>query len=319
VPAQTLAILNPRAGRGVARFGRLEGMLRAALGDVEIVRTRGPRDASRIAREAVRAGIGRLVVGGGDGTVSEVATGVLEAGLGGHAEIGLLPLGSGCDFARSVGVPFALSAAVAGLRDGGRMRVDAGRVTRRERDGTTRTSYFLNETGFGLSGVTVDLVNRAGKRFGPRLAFALGSIGAILLGGAAEVVLRVDERVVFEGRASLVVAANGRHFGSGMRIAPEARIDDGVLDVIVVEALGRMRLLSRFPSLYRGTHLGYEEVHFFRGTRVEATPVGGAVAPLDVDGEAAGVLPVSIELLPKAIGLFGLPERVPSAVGTSAA
>jgi YegS/Rv2252/BmrU family lipid kinase len=313
VPAQTLVILNPRAGSGLSRFGRLQGLLREALGDVEIARTRAPRDAIRLAREAVRAGVGRIVVGGGDGTVSEVATGILEAGLGGHAEIGLLPMGSGCDFARSVGVPLRIGEAVALLRDGGRMRVDAGRVTYRTRDGDTRTSCFLNEAGFGLSGVTVDLVNRAGKRFGPKLSFALGSIGAILRGGTTAVRVRVDERTIFEGPVSLVVAANGRHFGGGMRIAPEARIDDGVLDVIVVEDLGRMRLLSRFPSLYRGTHLDYAEAHFVRGTRVEAVPLGPAAAPLDVDGEAVGALPVAIELLPKAIGLFGLPRHVPAA------
>lgn len=312
MPAQTLVILNPHAGRGAARFGRLRSLLNDALGEVEVARTRAPRDATRIAREAVRAGVGRVVVGGGDGTVSEVVTGILDAGLGGHVEIGLLPMGSGCDFARSVGVSPRLAEAIASLRDGGRMRVDAGRVTYRTRDGSPRTSYFLNEAGFGLSGVTVDLVNRAGKRFGPKLSFALGSIGAILRGGTTAVSVRVDERTVFEGRASLVVAANGRCFGGGMQIAPEARIDDGALDVIIVEALGRARLIGRFPSLYRGTHLRYPETHFVRGTRVEAVPLGQAAAPLDVDGEAVGALPVSIALLPKAIGLFGLPARVPA-------
>jgi len=313
VPAQTLVILNPRAGQGAARLARLRGLLRDALGSVELERTRAPRDAVRIAREAVRAGVERVVAAGGDGTVSEVVTGILEAGLGEQAEVGVLPIGSGCDFARSAGVPTRLGEAVALLRDGRRMRVDAGRVTYRARDGGTRTACFLNEAGFGLSGVTVDMVYRAGKRFGPGLSYALGSIGAILRGGVADVTLTVDERTVFEGPVSLVVAANGRHFGSGMRIAPEARLDDGVLDVVVVERVGRLKLLARLPSLYRGTHLRYPEVHFVRGARIEATPRGDGSAPLDVDGEPLGGLPARIELLPKAIRLFGPPPSVPAA------
>lgn len=308
MPADTLVILNPIARRGADRFGRLEAMIRDALGDIELARTRAPRDATRIAREAVRAGVGRIVVGGGDGTLSEVVTGVLDAGLGEKTELGLLPLGSGCDFARSVGAPRRVSDAVALLRDGVGARVDAGRVTIHDHEGKMHTSYFLNEAGFGLSGLTVELVNRLGKRFGPTLAFALGSIGAIVRGCEPEVALRVDGHEVFRGAVSLVVCANGGFFGSGMKIAPNAAPDDGLLDIVIIERLGRARLLSRFPSLYRGTHLRYPEVSEHRGRLVEAKLLSSGPAPVDVDGEPLGGLPIQIELLPRAIGLFGLPD-----------
>jgi diacylglycerol kinase (ATP) len=309
VPSPTLLILNPQAGRGAARFGRVQRIVADALGEIEVARTRAPRDASRIAREAVRAGVTRVVVGGGDGTLSEVVTGLLDAGLGGYAEIGILPLGSGCDFARSVGVPPGVEDAISLMRDGSRARVDAARIQYRGHDGNPRTSYFLNEASFGLAGLTVALVNRIGKRFGPRAAFALGSVGAILRGCEPDVSIRVDERTVFEGRIAMVVAANGRHFGSGMQIAPDALVDDGALDVVIIERLSRLRLLARFPSLYRGTHLRYPEVHHHRGLRIEARLRGSDYAPLDVDGEAVGMLSATIEVLPKAIGLFGLPAR----------
>ena len=303
---RTLFILNPASRRGSDRFGRLAASLREALGEMEVVRTRAPLDAVRLAREASRSGFERLLVGGGDGTLSEVATGVLEAGLGGEVEIGLIPLGSGCDFARSVGVPEPVEQAIAQLRSGESRLIDAGCLVRHTDQGGEQRRYFVNESGFGLSGMTVELVRRAGKRFGPRTAFALGTVRAIVRGGTPEVELRVDGEVVHEGGISLVVCGNGRYFGSGMRIAPEAVLNDGQFDLIVVSALGRAKLLSRFPSLYQGTHLRYPEVHRYRGRCIEAKWLGGGPARCEADGEPLGLLPIRWEICPGALRIAGL-------------
>ncbi len=305
---RTLFILNPASRRGADRFGRLAASLKKALGEIEVVRTRAPLDAVRLAREAARGGFRRIVVGGGDGTLSEVATGVLEAGLGSQVEIGLIPLGSGCDFARSVGVPEHVEQAIAQLRDGESRIVDAGCLTRRTEQGVEQKRYFLNESGFGLSGMTVELVRQAGKRFGPRTAFAVGTVRAIARGGIPEVELRVDGQVVHEGGVALVVCGNGRYFGSGMRIAPEAVLNDGQFDLIVVSALGRAKLLSRFPSLYRGTHLRYPEVRTYRGGCIEAKWLGGGPARCEADGEPLGLLPIRWEICPGALRIAGLAE-----------
>ena len=306
MPVRTLFILNPASRRGADRFGRLAAQLRSALGDVEVVRTQAPLDAVRLAREAARTGFERLIVGGGDGTLSEVATGVLEAGLGQAVEIGLVPLGSGCDFARSVGVPAQTDRAIAQLSEGDSRLIDAGRITRFEAGQAEQQSYFLNEAGFGLSGMTVELVRQAGKRLGPRMAFAVGTVRAIVRGETPEVQLSVDGEVVHEGPVELVVCGNGRYFGSGMRIVPQAVLDDGQFDLVVVEKLGRGKLLSRFPSLYRGTHLKYPEVQVYRGQRIEAQRIGGGLARFEADGEPLGRLPVRLDLLPGAIRFFGV-------------
>jgi YegS/Rv2252/BmrU family lipid kinase len=306
VPASTLVILNQRAGATGRRFGKLEGPLRDVLGDLEIERTRGVRDAARIAREAVRSGVERLVVAGGDGTASEVVTGLLTADLGGYAEIGLLPLGSGCDFARSLGLARDPVLRVDEMARGERRRVDAGRIDFVDADGTPRTAYFLNIASFGISGLVDEMVNRAGKRLGPTAAFAAGTLVAILRHRPTIARIRIDERVVHEGPISLAAAANGQYFGSGMRVAPKARIDDGALDVVIVGGLSKPRLIANFPSIYAGTHLDHPAVSQHRGVLFEAEAIEGH-APLDVDGEPLGHLPVRAQLLPKAIGLFGLP------------
>jgi len=113
---------------------------------------------------------------------------------------------------------------------------------------------------------------------------------------------------VHDGPISLAAAANGCFFGSGMKIAPGAMVDDGAFEVVVVEALSKPRLLANFPSIYRGTHLAHPRVHHYRGGRI-SLEVSMGEGLLDVDGEPVGVLPAEIELLPKAVGLFGLPAQ----------
>ena len=286
----------------------MRGRLADVMGGLEIERTRCPLDAGRIAREAVRAGVKRLIVGGGDGTMSEVVTGLLAAGLGEQAEIGILPLGSGCDFARMLGIPTGPEEAIEQLASGGCRRVDAGRIVHRDPAGREKTIYFLNEASFGLSGLIVESVNRRAKHFGPRSSFVLGTLGAIARHPQPDVVVRVDGREVHSGPAALVLAGNGRYCGAGMKIAPAAECDDGLFDIVIIKALSRPRLWLNLPSLYSGGHIDHPAVSVYRAARLEAEVRGPSSALVDVDGEGVGELPVRIELLPRAIGLFGVPE-----------
>jgi YegS/Rv2252/BmrU family lipid kinase len=298
-------ILNPRTC-GERRWRSLEVRLRDVLGDLEVERTRGPLDARRIAREAVRAGVERIVVGGGDGTMSEVVTGLLAAGLGEYAELACLPLGSGCDLPRTLGLSRKPDDVIDGLAAGTSRRVDAGRVLYTDRDGAERTTYFLNITSFGISGLTVELVNQAKKRFGPTAAFALGTLRAISRYEPAEITVRVDGIEVHRGPVNMAAVANGRYFGSGMMVAPSAEVDDGLLELVLVSGLSKPRLVAHFPSIYRGAHFSHPNVSHHRGVKIEADIVSGR-ALLDVDGEQPGLLPAVVEVRPKAIGLFGQP------------
>ena len=288
---------------------RIEAALRDQLGSLEVERTSGPRDAERIAREAVRSGVERLVVAGGDGTTSEVVTGLLSADLSDYAQLALIPMGSGCDFARTLGLPRKPEALIPLLARGVSRRVDAGRIRYRDRRGQERVGYFLNVASFGISGLTDEFVNRAGKSLGPTAAFAAGTLRAIARFEAPQVVIRVDGCTVHEGSLSLAAVANGRYFGSGMRIAPGARVDDGAFSVVIVDGLSKSRLIANFPTIYRGRHLSHHAVALHGGASVEAEVISGE-ALLDVDGEPLGRLPASIDLLPGAIELFGLPAEL---------
>ena len=307
----TVVIVNPESngGRTRKRWPSLEGRLREAVGPIEIVETDGPGGSDRAAREAARAGAVRIVVVGGDGSLSEAATGILDEGFGGHVALGWLPMGTGCDFGRSVGVSRDPDRALASLARGARRRVDVGAITFEGEGGVERTRSFLNVASFGLSGLTDLHVARAGRSFGPTAAFLIGSLRAIRDFEPPRIELDVDGERVFEGEVAMVVAANGRFFGSGMKIAPDAEVDDGLLTVLVVSWMSKLRLVANLPSLYRGGHMAHPHVTVRAGKRVVARTLQGE-ALLDVDGEPLGALPASFEIVPSALELFGVEEKV---------
>jgi YegS/Rv2252/BmrU family lipid kinase len=299
-------IVNPRSRNGVTgrRWKALEPRLRGALGPFEVEQTRGPRDAERIAREGVRAGVDRVIVAGGDGTANEVASGLLAAGLGDYAEFGVLPLGTGGDLARSLGIPRDLDDALARLTSGAARRIDAGRISYRDASACEVSAYFVNVASLGISGLVDQLVNRATKRFGGTASFLIGTIKALARYRSERVTLRVDGEVVLDAPLLLAAVANGRYFGGGMHIAPESRLDDGLFDIVVVPDLPKRQLLVKLPSLYAGTHLDDAVGRFLRGRVIEAEAPPGNVL-LDIDGEPLGSLPARIEVMPGALRVLG--------------
>jgi YegS/Rv2252/BmrU family lipid kinase len=305
-----VVVVNPRSGNGATgrRWRKLERRLRARLGALQIVTTRGPRDAVRIAAAAVRAGAERLVVAGGDGTASEVASGVIESGCADRVQLGILPLGTGRDLPRTLGTPTDVGRAIDALADGTTRQLDAIRVRYVDREGVPQSSYALNVVSFGLSGLTIERVESAPRALGGSFAFLVGAVSSIARHRAAHVTIHADGQLVCDETVVLAAAANGRYFGGGMKIAPDAAPDDGLLDLVILRELSRPRLIANLISLYRGTHLANPVVSVCRATRVDATPRGGESLPilLDVDGEGLGALPVSIEVVPKALTVFGV-------------
>lgn len=303
--AETLVILNPESAAGATRrrAEQVEHALAARLGALRVVRTRGPADAIRLAREACDLGVARLLVAGGDGTASEIATGLLGVDASRRPTLGLLPFGSGWDLARTLGLPRDLHAAIGVIADGQTRRIDAGRIEYHDARGARRSRCFVNEASCGLSGQTVKLVGRTSKRLGPRLGFIAGAVAAILGHRPVDLALEVDDERVYEGPASMVVIANGGYFGAGMRVAPGAIVDDGLFEVILVRGMSLPRLLVNLPSFYFGRHLSHPHVARYAGQRVTLLPKH-ASPPIDADGEGLGTLPLSAEILPGALEVF---------------
>jgi YegS/Rv2252/BmrU family lipid kinase len=307
MPARTLFIVNPASRNGALgrRWPDVERRLRDGLGrDFDVERTRGPRDAVRIAREAARAGADCIVGVGGDGTAHEVVSGVLQAGLGESTQVGLLPFGTGGDLSRTLGIPRDVEQAVARLASGKVRRIDAGRAEFTAADGRPATAWFVNIASFGLSGLVTQKVNSAPKALGGRGSFLVGTLRGLAAFRASDVTLRVDGTLLHEGPLVFATAANGRYFGGGMHVAPQAVPDDGLLDVVAVRAAPRSRLLRQIPGIYKGTHLDQPEVSVARGARIEADAEPGQVW-IELDGEPLGTLPARFDVLPGALAWIG--------------
>ncbi|HJS75018.1 MAG TPA: diacylglycerol kinase family protein [Vicinamibacteria bacterium] len=287
--------MNPasRGGRGAADWPAAAVALRSHFGPFEFRFTSGPGDASRIAREEALRGRTLVVAFGGDGTISETARGILESGR--PAELGILPHGTGGDLVRSLALPTRAADAARALRRGRSVEIDVGRVV--FADGGEKS--FVNSASFGLSAEVARRVGDDRAR-----GYVAETLRAASSYDCPEVELRLDSGSRRRVRITTVSLHNGRYFGGGMNMAPEAELADGLLDLVVVRKLSFTKLVRESPRLYLGTHLGLPEVEHGRVRSLDARAVDSArEVPVEIDGEAGGVLPARFEIRPRAIRL----------------
>lgn len=283
--------------------------LRTHFGPFAPVFTSGPGDGRRLALTGAREGRRLIIACGGDGTVSEVANGILESGE--PAELGILPSGTGGDFRRTIGIPARTADAARALRGGRTRRMDVGRVEYQNYRGETETRYFLGMASFGMSSEVIERVKRSGSGWLPgtlqgwmsgRLTFALATLQTTLWSNNTTVRLQLDDGPERRLTVANLCVANARYFGGGMKIAPDAKLDDGRLDIVTIGDMDAMQILGNAPRLYFGKHLSMQEVHHTLAQRVMARPAEkGAEVGIEVDGELPGRLPATFEILPRAL------------------
>jgi diacylglycerol kinase (ATP) len=300
--ASTVFLVNPASENGATGRRWPELARRAAalgLSGPSLVSS-GPGQLGGLARQALGDGASLLVVVGGDGTVNEVANGL----AGSEAEVAVIPRGTGWDFVRTYGIPRRLDDAVAVARDGAPRRIDLGRASYRTWSGDEAASYFANVASVGMSGAIAQRVNATTKALGGKVSYLWATLAVFARWQNTEVDVEVDGQAR-SGRMYDVVVANGRYFGGGMMICPEARPDDGLFDVLLIGDLTKRDLLLTLPKTYRGSHLPHPKAEVLRGAAV--TVAAPAPLPLELDGEQPGTTPVRFEVVPSALRL-----RVPA-------
>ena len=299
-----LVIVNPRSGGGLSepRWARIRSALAEGLGELDSAFTTAPRDARDIARREATAGRRLILALGGDGTISEVADGVLAAGAGSTTEIGLIPRGTGGDFRRTLELPEDVAAAAEHIRRASARTVDAGRVHYRAPEGDEAVRHFINVASFGFSSAVARRANASTKRFGGKIAFLGATVRELFSHDHQDVWLSIDGQARRQMRVMMAAIGNGRFFGGGMKICPDAQLDNGTLDLVTVGDLTRAQVLANIGRLFSGTHLELEQVKHARIKRVTVEPVeADASIPIEMDGETPGYLPATFEVLPAAL------------------
>ncbi len=309
-----LVIVNPKSASGSTRenWAATAADLRAHFGPFSVAFTKGPGDGIDIAQRAAEAGREFIIACGGDGTINEVANGILLSGR--DTELGVLPSGTGGDFRRTLGLPYNNRDAAAALRDGETRRIDAGRVTFHDHDGNEASRYFLNVSSAGLAATIIKRVKSAKvfdwlpvESMRGRANFAISTLQEVVDLKPATVRVRIDDGEEHSLQTIAFCVANARYFGGGMMIAPDAAINDGLLDVINIGDIGTLKVLLNAWSLYRGTHGRLDEVKTTLARRVEIRPANEETVLIETDGELPGRLPAVYEVIRDAIRV-----RVPS-------
>lgn len=305
-------IVNPVAGAGAARrrWPALACALERVLPGCEAACTEGPGHAVALARAAQAAGHDLVVAVGGDGTLGEVASGLLDDGRLPRATsaLGLVPVGTGCDFARTLGLR-SIDEALERLGRGVARRIDAGRARLQGRDGATRERVFVNAAAFGCGGAVSEAIGRHAKLLGGRLGFSLVTAWALLRHRDQRLWLSLDGRPADELLVTNVAVCNGRFFGGGMQVAPGAEATDGALDLTLWQGFGLRDFVLQRRRIYDGTHVRLPGTRTGRLTRLRAE--SDERVAVDLDGEALGQLPLEIEVLPAALSLAGWANIAP--------
>ena len=306
-----IVIVNPESAGGATRaaWPGIASELATHFGPFTPKFTNRAGEGIELAANAARKGVKLIIACGGDGTISEVANGILSAGS--DAELGILPSGTGGDFRKTIGIPARASAAARILSSGQTRLIDVGKVSFTNNRGELESRYFLGVASFGLSADVIARVKEGGPEWLPakapkwlsgRVSFATAMVQTAARKSATRVVVQLDDDDARHMTVANLCIANARYFGGGMKIAPDAKLTDGKFDVIGVGDLSALKIFTSAPRVYTGSHLSMPEVShaLARKITVRAADRAAEVA-LEVDGELPGRLPATFQIIPEAL------------------
>jgi YegS/Rv2252/BmrU family lipid kinase len=308
-----LLVVNPRSGGGATgrTFRAMKETIERALGPVEVAMTERPGHGMDLAREGAVGGHPLVVAIGGDGTLHEVVNGLMTAKGGAYGtkadgtHLGLIAQGTGGDFRKALGLEHRLDRYLDALASGRERTLDVGKFT----GGGKTDHYFVNILSAGMGGLVDRYVAEATRSLGGTAAYFGASVRALLnarLGNLKVTVTRDGKTEEHKIRSFMIAICNGNYFGSGMKVAPMAEVDDGLFEVVALGATSKLGFAMTSRGIYTGAHLGQAGTVHLRGQKIVidlANEDARDVFLLDVDGEPMGGLPLTVEVVPKALTL----------------
>ena len=299
--ACSLVIINPHAGGGRARriWQQHADYIRARLGCVDAVETASAAEVPDVLRHASRRGITRIISIGGDGTNHYSINAILRHNQA-HPQCALtyanLPAGTGRDWSRGTAMPLDVPQAVDWIANTRLRYVDVGCAAL---DGADR--FFLNASSVGVSSEVVKHVEASQK--GGRITYLKAILSAVLGYRPQPMLIDLDGQRWWEGPVYLAAFCNGRFFGQGLKVAPDAEIDDGQLDLVAAGDLPLLQVLRLLRQMYSGRHIFSPQVRLQRGRQVDIQSADGAPIGLELDGEGALAQRIAYGILPESLGM----------------
>jgi diacylglycerol kinase (ATP) len=311
-----LLVVNPTSGGGATgrTFAAMKETIERALGPVDVAMTERPGHGIDLAREGAIAGAPLVIAVGGDGTLHEVVNGLMQAkggadgapnGRADATQLGMIAQGTGGDFRKALGLEHRLDKYLEALKSGRTRALDVGKFT----GGGKTGHYFVNILSAGMGGLVDRYVADASRVLGGTAAYFGASLRALVnarLGNVKATVTMDGQTTTHQIRSFMIAICNGRFFGSGMKVAPMAEVDDGVLELVALGATSKLGFAMTSRGIYTGAHIGQNGTVHLRGQKIVldlANEDARSVYLLDVDGEPMGGLPLTVEVVPKALTL----------------
>lgn len=305
-PRQTHIVINPSSsgGRTARRHERIVRELRKRLtGEVTVFSTAGPLDATHSTRTAIIQGADLIVVVGGDGTIHEVVNGFVDGGkfINPSCQLGIISSGTAQDSAKGFSLPKSTALQIEAVCGSGNHMVDLGRATFTDDQGKVSEQLFFNECQQGIAAVVVQRFQAHHKWMGGFLGFGLTAVTTAARHREQLMTVELDGKHVVTDDFLGVVVANGAYAGGGMHFAPKSKVDDGLLDVVLIHKQSIPSRLVNFPRIYFGTHVNLSWISYFQGRSIKIT--SSESVPVEADGEFLGHVPCTVEILPSALAL----------------
>ncbi len=254
-----LFIVNPIAGRDKAKksIPLIEEKMDKLNIEYSIAVTKEPKEATSLTISGLDNGFDSIVAVGGDGTINEVAMGIIKKG---HGTLGIIPGGTGNDLARSLDIPLDPEEALYTLLSGEKKHIDFGKINGR---------FFLNVASMGLDADIVKRTEDVKKLIKGRIAYTISLIITLVAYKSQKLIIELDDETI-EVDAMLTAVANGKYYGGGMKICPMAVLDDGSFHVVVVKKVSKFKLLTLFPLVFKGSHVNLTDlVKIYRSKKVK--------------------------------------------------
>ncbi|UWG98857.1 diacylglycerol kinase family lipid kinase [Dehalobacter sp. DCM] len=299
------AVVNPRSANGRTQqlWPGYHRKIEQAGVKVVYAWTSGSGGGTEIAKQAFVEGYRRFIAVGGDGTVNEVLNGLIENDrvLADNIELAVFEQGTGGDLVRSLrpGLNKDLDSLISLLIEPQTVLADIGKVEYYDFQGNKAFRYFINASNIGIGAEAVEQANRRSKALGSKITYLRGAIATILTYKKSPVSVVTDQKDVWKGNTWGLMVCNGKYIGGGMHIAPNALIDDGYFDLVIIKDISRFNLITRFPKIYRGTHIYDRAVEIKRCRTITLETPKSLL--FEIDGEIPGMSPIDYRIIPECL------------------